>query len=199
MPVDLARCRALLDAADFDTLFIERLGWDRHKSSLSVATAAGTFSLRGFAEKRGFAAFLCQPDQRGRIPDHQMRAAIDREIAKSAREHVIVYVNADRTEQLWQWVRRAKDQPTKRREFAWRRAQTSGILLERVIPNIAFTLAEEEKLTLPDVTTRAAAAFDVERVTKRFFERFQAEHGAFHKFIKGIEQVADRDWYPSIR
>jgi Eco57I restriction-modification methylase len=198
MHIDHARCRKHLDSFELEVLFIERLGWDRHKASLSVLTPAGDFSLHGFAEKRGFAAFICEPDAKGRIPDHQTRAAIEREITKAAREHIIIYTDKKKTEQVWQWVRRGKDQPIKRREFGWRVGQTSGILLERVLPTISFSLAEEENLTLPDVTTRATAAFDIEKVTKRFYERFQAEHGAFHAFIKGIKDVADRDWYASV-
>lgn len=198
MPIDLTQCRRLLDALDLETLFIERLGWDRHRANHCFVTANGDFTVRGFAEKRGFAAFICVPDGDGRIPDHHTRALIDREVTKIAREHIIIYTDADQQEQLWQWVRRGKDQPIKRREFAWRRGQTSGLLLERILPAIAFSLAEEERLTLPDVTVRATAAFDVEKVTKRFYERFQAEHKAFHKFIEGIKDVADRDWYASV-
>ena len=206
MPIDLARCRKLLDALDLDTLFVECLGWDRHKATLKVATKGGEVVLKGFAEKRGFAAFLCDAGPDGRIPDHSIRAMIDREVTKSAREHIIVYTNKQRTEQVWQWVRRGhgadgQRQPLKRREFNWRSGQASGLLVERVMPNICFSLGEEEKLTLPEVTSRASAAFDVEKVTKKFFERFQAEHKAFHTFIDGIEGAsggADKDWYTSV-
>ncbi|MCW5769159.1 MAG: Eco57I restriction-modification methylase domain-containing protein [Phycisphaeraceae bacterium] len=204
--MDLARCRKLLDALDLDTLFVECLGWDRHKASLTVATKSGEVVLKGFAEKRGFAAFLCDAGSDGRIPDHAARAIIDREVTKCAREHIIVYTNKQRTEQVWQWVRRGhgtdgQRQPLKRREFNWRSGQTSAHLVERVLPSICFTLAEEETLTLPEVTSRASAAFDVEKVTKKFFERFKAEHEAFHKFIDGIagaSGVADKDWYASV-
>lgn len=198
MAIDLAKCRNLLDAGQFDTLFIECMGWDRHKARHRVVTSVGEFVLEGFAEKRGFASLICKPGDGGRVPDHQTRAVIDREITKIAREHLLIYVNADRSEQLWQWVRRGKDQPIKRREFGWRRGQASGLILERVLPSITFALSEEEGLTLPDVTSRATAGFDVEKVTKRFFERFQTEHRAFHKFITGIKDVADRDWYASV-
>lgn len=203
MPIDLARCRKLLDALDLDTLFVEVLGWDRHRATLKVATKHGEVSLRGFAEKRGFAAFVCEASGDGRIPDHAVRAQIDREVTKSAREHIIVYTNKQKTEQVWQWVRRGhgadgQRQPLKRREFNWRSGQASGLLVERVLPSICFSLGEEEKLTLPEVTSRASAAFDVEKVTKKFFERFQTEHKAFHKFIDGIEGVADKDWYASV-
>ena len=36
------------------------------------------------------------------------------------------------------------------------------------------------------MTSRARSAFDVERVTKRFYDIFQKEHAAFLKFLKGI-------------
>ena len=44
-------------------------------------------------------------------------------------------------------------------------------------------------MSLTDVTRRARAGFDVERVTKRFYENFQKEHTAFLKFITGIPKA----------
>jgi hypothetical protein len=197
MGLDYAKCRQLLDRCNLDALFIECLGWDRHNASVTVATKSGAVRLRGFAQKRGFAAYLAEPNERGRIPDHETRAAVDREVTKISREHIIIFSDG-KSEQAWLWVRRAKGQPTRFRVYGWRKGQLSGTLLERVLPRIAFSLAEEERLTLPDVTSRAGVAFDIEKVTKRFFERFQDEHEAFHGFIKGIKSVADRDWYASV-
>src|SRR5262249_8534785 len=57
---------------------------------------------------------------------------------------------------------------------------------------------EEERLTLTDVTSRARAGFDVERITRRFYDRFKQEHGVFLNFVKGIADVADREWYASV-
>jgi hypothetical protein len=45
------------------------------------------------------------------------------------------------------------------------------------------------------VTARARAAFDVERVTKRFYDQFKTEHKAFLDFISGITELADKEWY----
>ena len=42
------------------------------------------------------------------------------------------------------------------------------------------------------------AAFDVETVTKRFYDRFKKEHDTFLGFIKGIQQAQDKDWYASL-
>jgi hypothetical protein len=55
----------------------------------------------------------------------------------------------------------------------------------------------EEKITVVDVAGRARPAFNVDRVTKRFYDRFKAEHAAFLKLIKGIESDKDLQWYTS--
>ena len=47
-------------------------------------------------------------------------------------------------------------------------------------------------------TPHKSAAFDVERVTKRFYDRFQKEHTAFLKFVSGIADRADKEWYASV-
>ena len=48
------------------------------------------------------------------------------------------------------------------------------------------------------VAGRARAAFDIERVTKAFYRDFDTHRIAFLKFIDGIGEVADREWYASV-
>ncbi len=59
-------------------------------------------------------------------------------------------------------------------------------------------MEEEEDLTIADVTSRVRAAFDVDKVTKKFYDHFKKEHTAFLDFIKGIQNLADREWYASL-
>ena len=49
-----------------------------------------------------------------------------------------------------------------------------------------------------EVAQRVKKAFDVEKVTKKFFTRFEKEHGQFLKFIDGIQSEFDRTWYASL-
>ena len=53
-------------------------------------------------------------------------------------------------------------------------------------------------LNIALVASRVRAALDVEKVTKRFYERFQKELKDFGKFIEGITAQGDRDWYASL-
>ena len=48
------------------------------------------------------------------------------------------------------------------------------------------------------VASRVSQAMDVERVTKRFYERFKSELETFQKFINGITAQGDREWYASL-
>lgn len=44
------------------------------------------------------------------------------------------------------------------------------------LQTVAFSFDEEETLTLVDVAARTRKGFDVERVTKRFYDQFKKEH-----------------------
>lgn len=59
MPLDRTRCRPLLQSFDFRTLFVEELGWDKHKASLDIPLEADQVHLESIAHKRGFVAWHC--------------------------------------------------------------------------------------------------------------------------------------------
>lgn len=185
MLLDVPRTRRCLREFDFKTPFIEELGWDRHAAPLEISVEGQTFTLTAIAQKRGMVAFTSAPLGDGRIPDYPTRRKIDRQVAKSVHEHLIIYTDVARTTQIWQWVKREVGKPTACREHHYHRNQPGDALLQR-LQALAFSLEEEEHLTIVDVTIHARVAFDVERVTKRFYERFKAEHATFLKFLKGI-------------
>ena len=96
----------LLRTASLQSLFIEELGWDRHAAQLNIEVAHEHYQLHAIAVKRGVVAYQCSPDIHGYIPSAPIRRAIDQAVTRTVREHIIVYINVDRSEQIWQWVRR---------------------------------------------------------------------------------------------
>lgn len=189
------RVRECLKAASFVTLFIEELGWDRCGSAAPIMI--GDHRLVPIAQKRGMVAYLCAAPTGGRLPGHTERRKIERSVAKLAHEHLIVFTDSSGATQVWQWVRREAGRPAACREHHFHVAQPGDALIQK-LEAIAFTLEEEEQLTLVDVTRRARAGFDVERVTKRFYDRFKREHEVFLEFITGISERADQEWYASV-
>lgn len=197
MPLDTARARQLLVKGDLRALFIEELGWDRHTAALQITLDGVALTLPALAQKRGMVAYQCPAPDGSKFPDYAQRRKIEHQVAKSAHEHLIVFTDAGTGTQVWQWVKREPGKPAACREHTYHRSQPGDALLQK-LEAIAFTLEEEDQLSLMDVTHRARAGFDVERVTKRFYDRFQKEHTAFLKFITGITERADHGWYASV-
>ena len=198
MPNSTSLIREKLKTCNLPALFIEELGWNHHRAApLVVPTDGVNYVLNAIAEKHGMVAYECQPGPAGQIPDYPARGKIERQVAKSAHEHIIVFINRDRTMQTWQWVRREKGKPAARREHTYVCAQPGDSLIQK-LQNLMVSLDEEEKLTIVDVTGKARQAFDVDHVTKRFYDRFKEEHKDFLSFIDGITAVADREWYASL-
>jgi hypothetical protein len=190
--INLEQARKYLKSFDFKTLFREHLGWDNHQARLDILVDGETVQLTAVAQKRGFIAFLCPS-----IPDRATRLKIDHQVTKSAHEHFVIYTNQRAGQQVWQWVRREPGKPKASRDHRFDTSQSGDRLIQR-LEQIAVSLDEEESITVVDVAGRARAAFDVDRITKRFYDRFKTEHAAFLKLIKGIKADADLQWYTSL-
>lgn len=197
MPLDSARARQLLKDFDLKNLFVEELGWERHAATHDVTVDGHSYRLSAVAHKRGFAVFVCEPGADGHIPDYATRRKIDRQATKLVHEHLIVFVDAGKTTQTWQWLKREPGKPVACREHTFYRTQPGDALIQK-LQALGVSIDEEAGLTLPEVAGRVRAAFDVERITKRFYDRFKAEHAAFLKFLKGIPDEEMQRWYVSV-
>jgi hypothetical protein len=197
MLLDTVRTRGYLQSFDLIALFIDELGWDRHAALLEIMVDRQRYSLRAVARKRGMVAYTCAPGADGRIPSGPIRRAIEQQVALAVREHLIIFHDAARAESIWQWVRREAGQPTVPREECYHRDLPGQRLLQR-LQAIAFTLDEEADLTHTDVIHRVRAAFDVERITRRFYDGFKVEHESFTKALRGIPDLATQRWYTSV-
>ncbi len=195
--LDRPRIREYLEKFDLRPLFIEELGWDRGGADMEVTVANATYALQAVAHKRGMVVYQYIADENDAFPDHPTRQKIEKVVAKTAREHIIVYATRDKSTLCWQWVKREPGQPDRSRSHIYQRGQAGEALIQK-LEQLVFTLDEEADLTIVDVSGRVRAAFNVEKVTKRFYDRFKKEHLAFLSFIEGIENVANREWYASL-
>lgn len=197
MKLHAGNAKKLLARFEFSKLFIDVLGWDRHAASLSVSVPGYTFTLQAIAEKRGMVTWICDTPAGQGIPDRATRKKIDSQVAKTTFEHLIIFTDQKRAEQIWCWARQEPGKPASVLEHLWYASSENRGFLQK-LELVAFSLAEEDALTLVDVNARARAAFNVERVTKRFYEQFRAEHKAFLTFISGITELADKEWYAAL-
>jgi hypothetical protein len=61
-----------------------------------------------------------------------------------------------------------------------------------------FDIAEEDETTLVRAVEKVSKGFNVEQVTKQFFQDFEGLHQKFCLEIEGIENESDRRWYASV-
>ena len=198
MRINRDRARQLLNEFDLETLFTQELGWDRHSQTLPIQVNEAEYTLTACAEKRGMVAFYYAAPSADAIPDHATRRKIERQVARTVHEHLIIYADRSNTTQIWQWVKREPGNPEQCRELTYNPTRQTGEALIQNLFGIAFSLEEEEGLTLVDVTSRVRATFDVEKVTKRFYDRFKKEHDAFLEFLDGIPDEGMQRWYVSV-
>lgn len=175
------------------------MGWNNDKTSQPVTIDNITYSLHAVAEKSGFKILVCNPTEAGTIPDYSTRKKIETKLTKLFQEHLIIFIDAKKQEQIWQLVVRQSGKPAKVTETRYHVSQDPELLFQRA-SGIFFEMDEEENITIVDVTKRVADNFhqNNEKVTKQFYESFKKQHTSFLSFIKGIDGKADKDWYASL-
>ena len=198
MQINRQRTLQYLQQFNFQSLFTLLLGWDNHAQILDVAVGENEYALTAIAEKRGMVVFECQVDAtEGDILDRQIRRKIQREVAKSVHENIVIYTDTEKTTQIWQCARREHGKPTACPEYHYHIIQPGDSLIQK-LDAIAFGFEEEGELTLFGVTSRVQASFYVERVTRGFYNHFKKEHTAFLDFLSGIPDQELQQWYASV-
>lgn len=200
MSVNFDRMRECLNRFDFDRLFVEELGWSQPISQQAVVMKVRDteFTRRQIAQLAGVAAFELGA-QSGPIPDARVRAAIYKEIAALHHENLLIFVDAERTQSLWYWVKRQDGKILPRDHFYFR-GQPGDLFLSK-LKGIVFELGDFDAsgdIPVVEVAKHLRQALDVERVTKKFYGEFQEQHLAFLELIRGIPDERDRRWYASV-
>ncbi len=188
-------------AFDFSGLFTDpALGWNwpvATGSKLSIPYGDGFLPLEVIAEKCGVKILHCPPDEKGRIPLSENRRKIEKAVTPLASEHLIIFTDAAKTRQIWQWPARRPGKPASLRELTWEKGRANELLFQK-LASIAFTLDEEDGLDITGVVRKLTDTLDRDRVTKRFYELFKKQKDAFQKFIKGLTDNGLQAWYTSL-
>jgi len=192
MAINRNTVKRLLDRNEFGELF-NQLGWDWPESDTPYPAQVGEelFKLEPVAHKRGFFAYHCPV-----LPNSATRAKIETRLSRDVREHIIIFTDPETKKQRWQWVRRVADQPLSRKEHEY--LPNQPMLLIEKLSGLEIPMDEEEEIDLIGVFEKVKSSFDIDKVTKKFYDRFKKEHDAFLGFINGIADLGDAKWYASV-
>ena len=201
MNVNVEQVRRYLRAFDFQKLFIQELNWSIcGNRPINLEMNGDIVRLSPLAELGGLVVYQVELPNSGEIPSPSFRRKIENKVKQITHEHIIIFVDSNKDKSVWQWVRRGGGQQTATRECQYYKGQQGDFLLQK-LDGIALDIEEldsEGKIAVIKVLERVTKAFDVEKVTKRFYDEFKTEHDSFCKFLKGLEVEDELAWYASV-
>ncbi len=129
-----------------------------------------------------------------RLPNVTQRRAVHRALARSHLEHLLCYVTSDGRQAAFVWARERQDKKVELRTLPYEVGSYARTTIER-LGELAFTLAElgpTGEPPFPVILDKLNRAFDVEAVTRRFFEDYK---GVFEDLQRQLyQQTRDRTW-----
>ncbi len=197
MTLNLSQSRQFLQDFQFRDLFIQQLGWSypSRDKIVPMSVEGETYSCKSISELLGVSVFEVTA-AKGDIPNATTRLAIYKQIADFAHENLLIFIDQERTQSVWYWVKR-EDSKIYPRDHVYVKREPCDLLLTKVIA-LYVDIDELESLSVIDVAQRLQVGWDVERVTKKFFEEFKTLHLEFLSAIGGIDKETDRRWYTSV-
>ncbi len=202
MALNRNRARQLLNDFDFGTLFVQEMGWGSAPDGQVYPIDGTNYMRRLIAEMSGVSVleiFPTAPD--GTLPDRGVSDKIHSQIAKLSHENVIIFLDDDRnrSKSMMYWVKR-EDGKRRPRRHHYFKGQPGDLFMSKIDSMVIEMdeLREDGTMPISAVTNRLAAALDIERVTKRFYNEFSGLRLDFIDMIGGIPNDADRFWYASV-
>lgn len=165
-------------------VFLEELGWGAPVEG-SFEVSAGDSSLRAepIADLKGFRVYTVEARKR---PTRQLMRAVDSSLAELSPERMQIFQSQDAW--IWHWPRQTST-GTETFEAIETAPGALPTFLAQRLTGLQFTLDEHRLgFTLADVRNRVYGRFDSRPVTKKFYDRFAAEHRNLASAIKGLSE-----------
>ncbi|MFM7384012.1 MAG: ATP-binding protein, partial [Microcystaceae cyanobacterium] len=174
---------------DFESLFIEVIQWEpSHAATIYVEVEGELFTLKPIIEKKNITVIQCLVEE---IPSKTVIASIESQITST---HLLIIADVNKTEQVWVW----KD-PTQKKArpklHYYDVHQSAEPLIQKLEPLFS---SFDETATHIDKVSDINRGFNVEQITKQFFQDFEGLHQNFCLEIEGIDNENDRRWYGSV-
>lgn len=168
------KSRDLLNDFRFDDLFIQELGWSQPATTkpITLKIESQTYAYSMIAQFSGVLVFQVNAENE-QIADGKLCKAIYQEIEQLYRENLLIFVDRDRSRSLWYWVKR---DGTKRyiRDHLYIKGQPGDLFLSK-LSSLVVELSDWElgEPSVIEIADKLKTGFDVERVTKKFYQEFK--------------------------
>jgi hypothetical protein len=179
----------LVDQHRYQDLFIEELNWHRpDQHPIKILTDAGSLTAYNISSYKGLRVWTCNA-----LPGTAAEAEVDRAIAKTTTDRLIIFHEGDK--QIWRWpVRRSTDTSVQTRLARHRySSDTPNPSFDARIRSLELPL--EASLSVTDVLVKVRSAFDVEshRETRHASKLMARLYGALEKAYPNSYSPSQRD------
>lgn len=141
---------------EFEYLFVECLGWDRFRHDVEIREH-DVIQLKGVAQKRGFAVFVCSA-HRTHIANRRYLRNVQRQLRKQFHEHILIHYCETPRKQVWQWAFSGTDgRKVLHREHPFFSDAPPPRLLAR-LKDLAVSIDDEETTGLTDILCKVRTA-----------------------------------------
>lgn len=168
-------------------VFVEQLGWELPTGvTLPIEVDGDEFAPTLVASLKGFRVYTVKTPER---PTRQRMRLVDSQLAQLSPERMEVFQGPDAW--FWHWPRRTNAGTTTFESVETAPNSLPTFLAQR-LTGLEFTVADHSRgISLAQVRDRVHGHFDATNVTKKFYDRFETEHGGLAKAIVGVPE-ADR-------
>ena len=197
--LNLEKLRKHIQAFEFQTLF-NSLGWSNPSTTRATQLVINEaeLSYSQIAQLSGV-VILEIIAENNTMPEAKTRLAVHEKIATLHHEHVLIFVDKQRTQSCWFWMKREGVKHYPRTHFYFK-GQSGELLLSKLSAmNVDFSeLDDDGNIAIIDVAKRLKTSLDIEPITKKFFKEFEQKHSDFVEQILGISNEKNRAWYASV-
>lgn len=197
----LQRIHSCLNAAGspqkLSELFCQTLHWSAPRGLMSRTLDLGapiraSITLDPVAQLSGLPVYrVVWPGER--LPGVTARRAVQRALKPMHAEHLLCYVTQDARQLAFTWARERSDGKIELRTLPYEAGSTARTTIER-LAELAFSLDEltHGEPPITTLTDKLNRAFDVETVTRRFFDDYKKVFATLQRQL--FSATADRVW-----
>lgn len=184
-----------IDEARFAELFISEMGWDNpsNPTTLPLTIDDVDYDFKPVADKSSFHIYTCTLPS---VPTAAECKKIDNKLRMSGPDYICIFIEAGTHHHLWLTpVKTNEKRELVKTEYDG--GDKAQVIWEK-IDGLTFDLME--RMLITDVKQKVQGSFHLnsEKVTKDFYTQFRKEHTAFKRYITGIDEDKNRDWYASV-
>ncbi|GHU53167.1 hypothetical protein FACS1894200_13750 [Spirochaetia bacterium] len=130
---------------DFRDLFID-MGWHKDDKKETITIENEVYTLQSIAEQSEFRIFIAAASN-GSLPLYAARRLVENKISRIYHDHLIIFVDSKKTEQVWLLVTRQLNQRVRVSEVSWKAGKSVELLYERTA-GLVFEMEEEGNIML---------------------------------------------------